>query len=143
MIPDGERVVSNFIREHPDVQEITASVSGGTPADIEQPWVRVTQLGAPNDPSSPVEHLIAFLIQLDCYAGGKDGTAGEGGQPQAKRLARVVRAALTDDLPGAADLYEDTIVTSARIVGHTRVPDTEIQPARERVTLTARVHMHP
>lgn len=138
MIVDGEKVISRYLRGRLEADEdagIAATrVVGKTPSDLAAAWVRITELDAPQDPSSQFDHLVAFYLQLDCYA------SATGGQPQAKLLARTVRAALLD-APAAS--HTDCVVTSARVNGFSRVPDTGIEPARERVIITATIHAHP
>ncbi len=107
---------------------------GKTPGSQVEPWVQVTWLSATNAAMLPVDHLTTSLVQLDCYAGK------EGGQPEAKLLARTVRAAL-DVMPDSD--FEDIEVTAVRFVGFLRAPDIEgYEPARERVILTAEVTAH-
>ena len=133
MIPDLEKVAGKYLREHATIVELSARVVGKAPPDTDStPWVRVTQLDAQREPSSRVDHLISYLLQLDCYA------TEAGGQPQASLLGRTVRAALMD-MPGARD---DATVTATRILGHLRSPDPDLEPARERVILTVEIHAH-
>jgi hypothetical protein len=127
LIPDGERLVSNYLREHTDVSAIATRVVGKPPPSFEDPWVQVTLLDAANQANSQPEHLINYLIQCDCYAGE------DGGQPEAKLLAFTVRAAL-DAMPGT---HDDVVVSSVRFTGMARVPDPDHSPTRERVILTA------
>lgn len=134
MIPHGRKICADFLRAHDAVAAITGRVVTRTPDETDEPWVRVTRLDAANEVGSRPEHLIDFMIQLDCYAGGEHGT--DGGLPEAELLARTVRAALFDDLPGNAG------VTAVRIVGDTQLPDTAFEPARDRIALTALVWMH-
>lgn len=131
-VVDMEKIASDYLRTRPAVEALSARVVGKTPSSTVDPWVRVTRLEATNDPSSKVEHLIAYLLQLDCYAGE------EGGQPEANSLGRSVRAALVE-MPG---IVGGAVVTSARIAGDIRLPDGDFEPARERVVLTARIHAH-
>jgi hypothetical protein len=132
VIPDMEKVVSDYLRADPNVQAVASRIVGKTPATTTEPWVRVTQLDAANDPTSRVEHLIAYLMQFDCYAGS------EGGQPEANLLGRIVRASLIL-MPG---VHDSVVVSSTRIVSDPRIPDTDFEPARERRILTARIHAH-
>jgi hypothetical protein len=133
VIPDGEKITSRYLREHADVAALVDRVVGKTPDTTSTPWVRLTQLDATNAPGSRREHLISYLLQLDCYAGA------DGGQPEAKLLARTVRAAL-ELMPDAT--HDGAVCTSVRIVGDVRRPDTDFEKARERVILTAIVHLH-
>lgn len=127
MIPDGEKLVSNYLRAYPGMD---SRFVGKTPSDLSSSWVRVTQLDAP---SGVPDHLVEFYFQLDCYA------TIEGGQPEANELGRKVRAAL-ELMPGA---HDEGVVTGTMINGDARVPDTEMgEPARERKILTVTVWAH-
>jgi hypothetical protein len=128
-IPDGEAVVTAYLKQQTDQR-----VVGRTPDNRSAPWVRITLIDAPSAASSHPDHLIAFLFQFDCYAGDRE----EGGQAEASSLVRSVRAALID-MEGQ---FGEATVNGARIVSMPRVPDTSIEPARERFVLTARVYMH-
>lgn len=133
MIPDAEKLVSNYLRNHFDVAALAARVVGKTPATTTTAWVRVTQLAANADLDSRADHLVNFMVQLDCYAGST------GGQPEANLLARTVREAL-HEMPD--ETFVDAVVSSARFVGMLRLPDQDFEPARERVVLTAQVYAH-
>jgi len=126
---DAERIVSDHLRA-----EVGARVVGKPPADTATAWVRVVQLDALDEVSSRAEWLLNYLLQFDCYAGR------DGGQREAKELGRRVRSSLVG-MPGIEN--GEAIVTAVRIAGSARVPDTTLEPARERVVLTAVVHMHP
>lgn len=133
MIPDAEKVISEFLRDHVAVAALVGRrIVGKTPDKTSTPWVRLVELDAVNSPASPAEHLISYLLQADCYA-SKDG-----GQPEAKLIGYTVRAALHDDLPG---MHDDVVVTSVRVSSR-RMVDDDIEPARERVILTITAHMH-
>lgn len=134
MIPYAEKVVSDFLRTHAAVVALGARVVSKPPEDTGTPWVRVTKIDALNSRRSTPEHLIDFLLQFDCYA------SDDNGAPEASLLGRTVRAALHDDLPRAS--LTGAVVTSVRITGDTRVPDTAFERARERVVLTAEIHIH-
>ena len=112
-------------------EQIGERIVGDTPRDITFPWVRLTQLDARNEANSQPEHLIDFMLQLECYA-------GSGGQGEAHQLAAEVRQALAD-MPGQ---HEEGVVTCVRFTGMPRIPDTAIEPARQRYILTARVYIH-
>src|SRR4051812_34534148 len=90
IIADAEMIVGKYLRDHPDIDSRVASK---LPASFTQSWVRVTQLDASNHPDSPVEHLISYFFQLDCYA-GTSNDVGFNAQQQASELSRRVRAAL-------------------------------------------------
>ena len=132
-IPYMRKTVSDYLREHPDVAEITNRVVSNPPSGRSTPWIRVRRLDAPNATNAQVEHLVAFLMQFDCYAGAENGA------PEADRLGRTVRAALVD-MPGT---HGDAVVTGTSIVGDIDLPDADgFEPARDRVILTARIWAH-
>ena len=133
LIPDAEKITGKYLREHPAIIDLDARVVGKPPDSRETPWVQITQLDAPKETGSTPEHLISFMLQFDCYAGA------DGGQPEAALLGRTVRALLTV-MPEAA--HEGAVVTQARLLSHARIPDRDIEPARQRVILTADVRMH-
>lgn len=130
MIPDIEKVVAKYLRA---AAGFNSRVVGKTPDSITDSWVRLTVLDGGQDPGSSADRNVAFLIQLDCYAGAS------GGQPEASTLARTVRSLIaTIDTASHAD----AIVSGARITGYARIPDTGLEPARERFVLTATVWAH-
>lgn len=131
-IPDAERIVSDYLRSHADVVALATRVVGKTPDTVSTSWVRVTLLDAANEAGSRPERLIDYMLQLDCFAGAT------GGQPEANSLARTVRAVL-HEMPG---LQGGVVVTCVRFIGMARIPDTDFEPARERIVLTATVWMH-
>jgi hypothetical protein len=139
LIPDGEQIVGDYLREHPSVSALGARVAGRTPSAMSNPWVRVTKLDAPKTASSTPERLIHFLFQLDCYA-GDEAMRAHSGHAEASLLGRTVRAALV----AMPDLtFDDVVVTDAQIVGDARIPDPDTgEGARERIVLTATVRMH-
>ena len=131
MILDIERIVNDYLRGHPDVD---ARVRSNPPETTVDAWVQTRLLAAEEAGNAPVEHLVAYLLQLDCYAGR------DGGQPEANDLARAVRAALTE----MSGVHGGAVVGGARIAGHIRLPDDDgFEPARDREILTARIHAHP
>jgi hypothetical protein len=132
VIPDGKKIIADYLRAHSAVVAQGARVVGKLPDDRETPWVRVTQIDASKEGNSVPEHLINYLLQLDCFV-------GEGaGQPQARTLARMVRDAL-DQMPG---VHSGATVAAAHFVGMAELLDTTIEPARDYVALTAEVYMH-
>lgn len=111
-----------------------ARVVSRTPDLTTTPWVRVTLLDSPPTPAQPhVDWLVDAMCQFDCYA-------GTGGQGEANLTMRTVRAALVDapnaQIPGVE-------VSSVRILGALRNPDSDFEPARERYALTASIVHHP
>lgn len=140
MIPDPERVLYTFLTGHAAVEDLGTRFVGRTPQettfhedgrDKVLPWVRVTLLDARNASRAAREHLIDAMVQLDVYAGS---------QADVLLHARTIRAALNDDLPGTQG---DVVVTAVRFAGMLRNPDTDFEPARERVILTCEAWMRP
>lgn len=129
MIPDAEKLIGKYLRS-----ETSERVVGKTPDNTDDSWVRLTQLDARTVEGSRSEHLVEAFVQLDCYAGR------EGGQPEGNALGREIRAVLVD-MPNHS--HADGVVTGVEIRGHTRIPDADFAPSRERVILTAAVWMHP
>lgn len=137
-IPDAEALVGGWLREHPNVTMMGARVAGRTPSSMTSPWVRVTQLAADDSPTSGIDYLIDYALQLDCYAGGV-AQAAFTGQAEASLLARRVRAILKGMEGAQAD---GVVVTRVAFPGHARLPDTTYEPARERYVLTVDVMLH-
>jgi hypothetical protein len=100
------------------------------------PWVRVTQLDGTD--IGGLEHLIDYLVQLDCYA-GKDAMDDHVGQAEASLLARTVRAVLK---AAKGQTIGDAVITNVGFQGMPRIPDPDFEPARERYVLTATIHLH-
>jgi hypothetical protein len=134
-IPDAEQIVGKLLREHPDVMAINARVASRLPTSFKTPWVRVTQLDAINVTNGPVEYLIEFFLQFDCYA----GEGNQNPQLEASSLSRIVRAVL-HGMP-QADI-QDVVVTQVIFTSHARIPDESMEPARERYVLDAEVRLH-
>lgn len=138
LIPDAEAVVGRYLRTHPLIGAVGASVGPGVPERTAAPWVKLVQLSAPSDRDVEVDHIVRFMLQLDCYCGRAAQTARRD-QATASLLARSVRAALTS----MAGVHDGAATSNARIVSDARVPDTAFEPAMERRSITAIVVMHP
>lgn len=136
MIPDCERIVSDYLRDHDAVVDTGARIVAHTPKEEnrDEPWVRVTQLDA-EDRSKPADHLIEFYVQFDCYAGKEDG------QPEAIRVMRAVRQALFE-LDDLNHQDHDAVVTGAQVTGGRRGLADEFAPARSVYYLSATVWAH-
>jgi hypothetical protein len=130
LIPDIEKLVSDYVRDHADIIALSTRVVGRTPVDKYQSWIHIAQLDAPQV-NSP-DHLVEFMVQFDCYAGV------DGGQPEAISLARTVRAIL-GTLAGS---HSAGTVTGVRVLGGPRTLDTKIEPARDREIVTAIIWAH-
>lgn len=138
MIQRAEAILTAYLNADSAITALDARVAGATPGSQSRPWVRVTQLDATDDRVSNVEHLIDYLLQFDCYA-GKDATDAHVGQTEALNLAIAVRVALK---AAQGTTLDDVVISSVRFTGMPRIPDTDLEPARERYVLTASIHLH-
>lgn len=129
-----EKLVAEYLRDDNAVAALVGRrIVGKTPDSLSEPWVRLTMLDDPQDPDSAHDHLREFYLQLDCYAGAT------GGQPEAYSLKEAVRVAIV--AIDQAD-HEGATVTEGRVRGAARIPDDDIEPARERFIVTATVKAH-
>jgi hypothetical protein len=135
MTPDVERLITTYLPTVADVVAITATIGTRTPPTLDDPWVRITLLDDSPAPSSPALHLIAAMVQVDCYAGAEH----DYGQAEASLLALTVRAAL-HAMPAAE--HDGAVVTAVKFGGTRRLPDTDLQPARERYIFDGIVSCH-
>jgi hypothetical protein len=111
-------------------------VVGETPESTTKPWIRITLIDPQNATGiNRVEHLVSYYLQFDCYAG-----AG-GGEPEAFGLAKAVRSALVEALPGSE--IAEAVATNAIAVSMHYSPDTELDDARARFILDVEIYMHP
>ena len=92
-------------------------------------------LDARNATNGPVEHLVNYLIQADCYAGMEP----QGAQGEASSLSFAVRAAL-QNLRGQT--LDNATVTGVHTISHVHLPDQAFEPWRERYVLTVEVWAH-
>lgn len=132
MIADLEKIAADYLRAHTAVTALTTRVVSKTPETTAAAWVRTTTLDARDEARSNLDHLITYLLQFDCYAGVT------GGKPEASALARTVRAALKD-MTGS---HDGAVITRVAFTGHIRIPDTALEPARERLIITAQITAH-
>lgn len=135
LIPDAEVVVRAGLVASADVTALVGQeVVPQTPDNTDVSWVRITLLDAREAGASMADHLINCLVQFDCYA-GVDNEQGD-----AVLLGRTVRAALNAMVNTA---QAGAVVTLVEFVGHSRLPDPDFEPARERIVLSAEIYMHP
>lgn len=135
MIPDAQRIVSDHLREHSAVVDLDLGVRvvASPPKKTDTPWIRVTQLADPAVGGHRSDHLIAFMFQLDIYAGAT------GGLPEASSVNIAARAALVD-MPG---VHGSAVVTGVDPGGAVRLQDPDVdEPARERYVRTITVWAH-
>jgi hypothetical protein len=134
MQADLEAIIGTYLRDHALVKALNAHVVGEPPVDKgSRPWVQVLQLDPHAVEDHRSDHLIEWMAQYDCYASAK------GGQQQASELARAVRAALAE---ASHQTFEEIVVTGARFVSCPRIPDLDLEPARQRFVLTAVLVYH-
>lgn len=131
LAPDGEKVVGRYLRSHASLVALGTRVVGKTPDSTSASWIRCTLLDMRR--ISRAQHLFSYMLQLDCYAGAT------GGQPEANSLALTVQAVLAE-MEGAID--GTTVGAAPGLLGFARIPDTDFEPARERVTMTVEVFLH-
>lgn len=124
-IPNGDEVLAEYLREVDDLPRVVNS----TPDNLDKPWVRLSQLAAPSE-TEPVDHLIRFMIQVDCFS-GKDG-----GRSEATDIGIAVRDAIKS-MPGQT---EGAVTTGTECVGDSDSLDTAIP--REYRTQTYYIWMH-
>lgn len=137
VIPDAEKLTRDFLVQHDAVEALGTRIVGDTPSSVSASWVRLTQINAPSDPTSTVDHLVPFFFQLDCYS-SKEGIGGSP-QKEASLIGRTIRAAL-QEMPDSS--HTGAVVSRVRITRDSRQPDTDLEPARERRILSALVYMH-
>ena len=133
MIPDAESFVGSYLRDHASLVALGARVSTELPRSFTLPWVKVLQLDDPAVGGSRTDHLIEYMLQLDCYAGS------EGGSVEASLVSRTVRDALRE-MPG---VHDDVVVTGVEFISAPRIPDESFEPARERYARTVTLWAHP
>lgn len=126
MIPDIEAVLVSYLSPL-----IGVTVSTETPNDTSAQWVKVTQLDA-QDATGNTEHLIDYMVQLDCYAGADEGSV------EASGLAREVRSMLATMFQRVSD----PVISRVQFLSMPRIPDTDFEPARQRYALTVSVRAH-
>lgn len=132
--PDVEVIVGNHLRSDSAVREIADTrVSGRHPRNLDQPWIKVTQVGDELVRPHPI-YLIATTVQLDCYGSNSEIDSHE----EASTLARTAREALAA-LPEAQ--IDGAVCSAVRFGPLSRVPDTSLQPARERFTIDATIYL--
>lgn len=131
MIPDIEAIVTAHLKA-----ELVETVTGTTPRDTRQAWVKVTQIDVRNVSAPKSDHFNSFHIQLDCYA-SDNGPQYQGEAGDLFRSARAAMLALPDEtLTGA-------VVTAVTFGSSPRIPDTSFEPPRQRYVLDTYVYAHP
>lgn len=135
MQPDVEKLTGEYLRDDASVTALVGDRVGGRhPRSLQDPWVKVVQIGDTVIGNSPV-HLVAVNLQIDCY-GSEDEYAAHG---EASELGRTVRAVLAE-MP--EETFNGAVVSDVKFGPLSRVPDTDLEPARERFILSATVYCH-
>jgi len=129
VIADIESIITTYLKA-----ETGERIVGETPSDLNVPWVKLTLLDAANESASNPEHLIEYMVQAECYAGAEKA----GAQGEAFALVSEVRAALAN-LEG---IHGGAVFSCVRFSGMARVPDTKLEPARQRYILTSHLYAH-
>jgi hypothetical protein len=130
LIPDIEKIVTDYLRAHADIVALNTRIRVTPPDDKSTSWVKVTKLSAPSV-NSP-DHLIEYMTQFDCFAGES------GGVPEVNTLSRTVRAVVKsmEGVTGAAT------ITGVHFQDGPRNVDPDLEKARDRVTMTAFIWAH-
>lgn len=138
LTPNIEALIGGWLRTNPAITLLAAHVGGRTPDNAMRPWIRVTLLAARDNSTAKREHLIEYTVQLDCFA-GKTAMDAYSGQAEAWALKANARAILAA-IEGQA--IDGIVVSEVRFTGDARLPDTTMEPARERYVLTVAVRAH-
>lgn len=135
MLPDVEVLVVAHLRATQAVIDLTTRIGTRTPSTLAGQFAKVTVLDEEQAPGSPALHLIRALVQIDCYGSSNRDSA----HAEASLLARTIREAI-HAMPAAT--HTGAVVTAARARSR-RLPDTDLEPARERYVLTCEITLHP
>ncbi len=135
--PDIEAIAIVYLKAHPSIAAIcNGRVGSRTPRTTDEPWIVVTQIDDQPEGGSTPLHVITTRLQLDCYGGSNVEFA----QAQASLLARTARLAIM--APALNTLTASAVISKVSATAVRRLPDTTLEPARERyildVSLTAR-----
>lgn len=135
MLPDIEIVVVAHLRATTAVMVLTQRIGTRTPPDVAGQFVKVTLIDDEQAPNVPALHLVSALVQIDCYGSSNRDSA----HAEASLLARTIREAIVA-MPAAT--HTGCVVTAAR-ANSRRLPDTSLDPARERYVITCDLTLHP
>ena len=126
MIPDSEKVITAYLNAN-----LSERVTGETPSNIEDPWVRVTLIDDEATDGGIANRAFACYFQIDCFAGRL------GSQSTARTLATAVRNYLAD---AHLTTHSGAVVLGAQ-TRVSRQPDTSTEPEMQRYVVTATVWM--
>ncbi len=135
MIPDTEALVVAYLRATPTVTALTSRIGTRTPSSVQGQWARVWLIDEGQTRNSGALHLVHPLVQIDCYGSGNADSA----HAEASLLARTIREAIIA-MPAAT--HTGAVVTAGRAAMR-RLPDRELEPARERYIVTCELSLHP
>lgn len=134
MLPDIEVVVVQHLRNTQSVIDLTTRIGTRTPENLAGQFVKVTLIDDVQAANVPALHLVKPLVQVDCYGSSNRDSA----HAEASLLARTIREALVA-MPDAT--HTGCVVTAARTSSR-RLPDTDLDPARERYIVTCDLTLH-
>jgi hypothetical protein len=135
VITDGKRLVMDYLRAHPVITPVTTRVRSTMPDDTRHPWIKGTLIDI-SDAAEPMEHLILYELQFDCYAG--EDPDGKPGWPEANDLGLRVRAALKE-LKGSQG---GAVASAVYLRGPKEIVDDDFTPDRARTIVEADVLIH-
>lgn len=133
MTVDVEKLLSQWLRDRPDIQAIVADrVVTVVPNRAVFPFLKVTQIAGTPVYSRPL-YLDEAYIQIDAYGGAKS---------LARLLIDTTRQALADDLVG--NHPPAGVVTSVRFGDLSYIPDDAYVPGPQpRFIAMASIFTHP
>jgi hypothetical protein len=138
VLPNIEAIVGTVLRTHPDIAALGVNVAGRTPATTTGPWIRVTLIATLDSATSQIEHLVQYVVQVECFA-GKTATDSFTGQAEAWNLKAAARAVLKST---EGTTVAGAVITQVTFSGDSRIPDTSMEPARERYILVVEIRAH-
>lgn len=134
LLPDPERMLSAYLREHDDVaalvdDRVYTVMPRDTPAKV--PFVRLRWIGGPTRPG-PMRWLRTARIQVDVWGKLKN---------QASLIAETVAAAISGGMVGT---QPDGVVSGVDVDEPAYNPDADLSdPPTPRYTFDALVTVHP
>lgn len=126
--PDAEKIIGDYLRSE---MTTTERVGGNTPASVEDPWVRITQIDDESMDGGVITRSVAVYLQIDCFA-GRSGT---------KANARAMADEVCELLADAENQIAAAVVSGAE-TRMSRQPDTSFEPEMQRYIVTATIWMH-
>lgn len=134
MLPDTEVLVVAHLRATDAVMALTQRVGTKTPVSLDGQFAKVTLLDEGMHRGSRALHVVHPLVQIDCYGSSNRDSA----HAEASLLARTIREAI---VAMAAASHSGAVVTAARATQR-RLPDSELDPPRERYIVTCELTLH-